>query len=289
MQAPPKTFDSVQIARNLSRRPDQAADFVTRLVLDDLAERLAAVTRTVGKALIIGPDAAVLPEGGRTARGAFAFARAGTRVPRAGLPLLDPETLALPEPDYDLIVSVMDLQVVNDVVGYLSRIRAHLVPDGLFLAAFPGNMTLTELRQAFLTAEVELTGGAAAHVAPFILLGDAGGLLQRSGFALPVTDVESHRVRYASPVALMAELKALGAANPLAQRRPGLMPPRHLARAAEAYAELAGDPDGRVGATLDVIWLSGWAPHDSQQRPLAPGSARVSLKSVLKDKSSDPA
>lgn len=289
MQAPPKTFDPHQIARNLARRPAQATDFVTGLVLDDLAERLSAVTRAVGKALILGPDAAILPEAGRTARGAFAFTRAGTRVPRPGLLLIDPEALAPPDTGYDLIVSVMDLQVVNDVVGYLSRIRAHLAPDGLFLAAFPGNMTLTELRQAFLAADAELTGGAAARVAPFILLGDAGGLLQRAGFALPVTDVETHRVRYASPVALMAEIKALGAANPMAQRLPGLMTPHHLARAAQAYAEIAGDADGRVGATLELIWLSGWAPHESQQKPLAPGSARVSLKSVLKDKSSYPA
>lgn len=285
MQQPPKTFDATQIVRNLARRDATLADFVTELVLADLFERLAAVTRTVKKALIIGPDAAMLPMGGETRNGAFAFDRAGTHLPRTGLPLLDPEALELPGRDYDLIVSINDLQVVNDPVGYLARIRAHLVPDGLFLAAFPGNMTLSELRQAFLEADAELTGGVAPRVAPFIQLGDAGGLLQRAGFALPVTDVETHTVRYADALALMRDLKALGAANPLAERSARPMRKSVLVAAASAYQALAGDADGRVRATLDIVWLSGWAPHESQQKPLAPGSAKVSLKSVLGGKS----
>lgn len=281
MHQPPKTFDTAQIARNLSRRDPSGDDFITALVLDDLVERLAAVTRTIGKALIIGPDAMALPQMGATSNGPFVFERAGTRVPRPGLPLLDPEALVPTGRDYDLIVSINDLQVVNDAVGYLGRLRAHLAPDGLLLAAFPGNLTLSELRQAFLVADAELTGGAAPRVAPFIQLGDAGSLLQRAGLALPVTDVEAHTVRYANPLALMRELKALGASNPLAERSGRPMRPALLAAASSAYVEIAGDPDGRVRATLEIIWLSGWAPHESQQKPLAPGSAKISLKSVL--------
>jgi SAM-dependent methyltransferase len=194
---------------------------------------------------------------------------------------IDPENLQLPRTDYDLIVSIFDLQVVNDVVGFLARIRAHLAPDGLFIAAAIGGDSLTELREAFLAAEAEASGGAYARVAPFIPLNDAGGLLQRAGLALPVTDVETHVVRYADPFALMQEVKALGASNPLADKPDRLMTPRLLTRAATAYAERFSDADGRIRATLEIIWMSGWAPDASQQKPLQPGSAQVSLKDVL--------
>jgi hypothetical protein len=149
------------------------------------------------------------------------------------------------------------------------------------IAAALGGDSLTELRQAFLRADAETSGGAFARVAPFIPLADAGGLLQRSGYALPVTDLETYPIRYADLLRLMRELKRLGAQNPLADR-PGRLATRSmLAAASVAYAELAGDPDGRVRATLEVIWLSGWAPHESQQKPLRPGSATVRLKDVL--------
>ncbi len=232
----------------------------------------------------MAPDAAGLPLMGRSANGAFRFERAATVVASEGVPLVDPEALELPRSGYDLIVSILDLTVVNDVPGFLARIRAHLRPDGLFMAVAVGGDSLTELRQAFLAAEARLTGGASPRVAPFIPLADAGGLLQRAGFALPVTDVETHRVRYADPLRLMRELKALGAQNPLAER-PGRPATRNLLlAAAEAYGELAADPDGRVRATLELVWISGWSPHESQQKPLRRGSATVSLKDVLEKK-----
>jgi hypothetical protein len=193
----------------------------------------------------------------------------------------DPEALALPRGGYDLIVSLLDLQIVDDVPGFLARVRAHLRPDGLFMAATLGGDTLAELRRAFVAADAEVSGGAFARVAPFIPLADAGGLLQRAGFALPVSDVEAHVVRYGSPVALMAEMKALGAANPLAER-PGRMATAGLiARASAAYAAEASDADGRVRATLEIVWMSGWAPDPSQQQPARRGSATVSLRDVL--------
>jgi hypothetical protein len=194
---------------------------------------------------------------------------------------LDPEALTLPRQDYDLVVSVFDLNVVNDVPGFLFRVRAHMRGDGLFLAVALGGDTLTELRQAFLAADAMLSGGAFARVAPFIPVADVGGLLQRAGFALPVGDVETHVVRYRDPLRLMRELKALGASNPLADR-PGKLATRSLVAAAAANYEAANaDPDGKVRATLELVWMSGWAPHDSQQKPLKPGSAEVSLAKVL--------
>jgi hypothetical protein len=281
MALPPKIFDRPLIARRLARRALEAGDFVTDLVLYDLQERLLTVTRTFEQALIMAPDAVSLPQRGETRNAIFDFERVSTLLPMDGAPLVDPENLVLPRRGYDLIVSVLDLQTINDVPGFLARLRMHLAPDGLLLAAALGGATLTELRQAFLAADAEISGGAFARVAPFIDIGDAGGLLQRAGFALPVADVENHVVRYADPFALMTELKALGASNPLADRPNRLATRRLLAAAAEEYSRIATDPDGRVRATLEIVWVSGWVPHESQQKPLAPGSAQVDLKSVL--------
>lgn len=284
MPLPPKVFDRQLIARHLGRRAPGADDFVLALALDDLAARLITVTRSFEQALIMAPDARPLPVMGRSANGMFGFERAATALASEGAPLVDPEALDLPRRGYDLIVSLFDLTIVNDVPGFLARLRAHLRPDGLLIAAAIGGDSLTELRQAFLRADAELSGGAFARVAPFIPLSDAGGLLQRAGLTLPVADVETHSVRYADALRLMRELKALGAQNPLADR-PGRMATRTLlATAAAAYAEIAGDTDGRVRATLELIWMSGWAPHESQQQPARRGSATVSLKDVLEKK-----
>lgn len=283
---PPRpVFDAALIRQHLARRPAAADDFITRLVLDDLGERLLAVSRHFERALIMAPDASRLPATGVSGKGPFAFTRAATLVKAPGVLAVDPEAPALPATDYDLIVSICDVQAVNDVVGFLARLRAHLRPDGLLLAAFPGGATLTELREAFLAADSALSGGAVARIAPFVQLGDAGGLLMRAGLKLPVTDVEPHIVRYDNPLRLMAELKALGAQNPLADRPHRPMTRRLLTAAAEAYVAHSADPDGRVRATLELVWLSGWAPHQSQQTPLRPGSAKVSLRDVLGDKS----
>jgi len=281
IHVPPKVFDRALIARHLTRRPEGVDDFVTRLVLEDLNERLLSVTRDFERAIIFSPDARPLPTMGRSANGPFVFARAATVVEAEGLPLLDPETLELPARDYDLIVSIFDLDVVDDVPGFLARARAHLRGDGLFLAAAIGGESLSELREAFLSADAEMSGGAYLRVAPFIALSEAAGLLQRAGLALPVSDVETHVVRYANPLALMAELKALGASNPLAERPERPATRTLLAAAARHYERLAADPDGRVRATLEIIWMSGWAPHASQQKPLKPGSAEVSLAKIL--------
>ncbi len=280
----PKVFDRALIARHLERRPQGHDDFVTRLVLADLEERLGTVTRSFEQALIMSPDARVLPTRGQSANGAFSYERVSTVLQMQGVPSVDPEALDLPRRGYDLIVSIFDLDVVDDVPGFLARARAHLRGDGLLLAAAIGGDSLTELREAFLSADAEIGGGAFLRVAPFIPLSAAAGLLQRAGLALPVSDVETHTVRYETPLSLMRELKALGASNPLADR-PHKMATLKLIRAASAaYEALAADSDGRVRATLEIVWMSGWAPHESQQKPLKPGSAEISLTKVLKTK-----
>jgi hypothetical protein len=281
----PKVFDRALVARHLARRPTDHDDFVTRLVLADLEERLGTVTRDFEQAIILSPDASRLPTMGRSANGAFRYERAATVLETPGVPLVDPEALDLPRRDYDLIVSIFDLDVVDDVPGFLARARAHLRGDGLLLAAAIGGDSLTELREAFLSADAEVGGGAYLRVAPFIPLSEAAGLLQRAGLALPVSDVETHLVRYASPLALMREIKGLGGSNPLLDKPARLATPRLLGIASDAYQKLAGDPDGRVRATLEIIWMSGWAPHASQQNPLKPGSAEISLTKVLRTKS----
>ena len=273
MSQPPAIFDTELIGANLRRRRG-TGDFVTRLVLDDLNDRLGTLVRDFPRAMIIGPDPDLLPAAAQTAKGAVAFERYAAFAGDDDIP-------AAAGDNYNLIVSVLHLQAINDVPGYLARLRAKLAPDGLLLIAALGGDTLSELREAFLAADALVFGGASARVAPMIQVRDAGGLLQRAGLALPVADVETHIVRYATPFALMAELKAMGAANPLLDRPRRLATPALLTAAANAYMARDGDPDGRVRATLDVVWLSGWAPHESQQQPLRPGSARMNLKDVL--------
>jgi hypothetical protein len=281
----PRVFDRDLVRRHLERRPSGFADFITELTKDDLAERLIAVSRSFSRALIMAPDARPLPIRGRSREGVFVFERAATVLPSSGAIFIDPEAPSLPHDDYDLIVSLLDMQVVEDVPGFLARLRAHLRPDGLFLAAAIGGNTLTELRETMLATEVRLTGGATARIAPFIPLADAGALLQRAGFAMPVADVETHLVRYDNALTLMHDLKALGASNPLAEHPARPMTRTLLGETAAEYGERHADPDGRIRATLEILWLSGWAPHESQQKPLKPGSARVSLTQVLGDKS----
>lgn len=271
MSAPPRLFDPTQIARNLARR-NSGDNFVRDLVLEDLGDRLGAHRRDFSRAALIGPDAATLPETLFTANGPV-------RVER--VEAFAGEFPALPEGPFDLIVSLLHLQAVDDVPGHLARLRQVLRPDGLLMAAFVGGESLTELREAFLAADLQVSGGASARVAPMAQVRDAGALLQRAGFALPVADVETHRVRYATPFALMAELKALGASNPLADRPRRFATRSLLAAAAGAYADRDSDADGRVRATLEIIWMAGWVPHESQQKPLRPGSATVSMKDLL--------
>jgi SAM-dependent methyltransferase len=193
----------------------------------------------------------------------------------------DDESLPVAAGTLDLVVSALALQFVNDLPGALVQVRRALKPDGLLLAALLGGDTLTELRQAFAAAESEVEGGISPRIAPFADIRDLGGLLQRAGFALPVVDSERITVRYDTVFALMHDLRRMGATNALNERRRQPLRRATLMRMAEIYGERFGDPDGRLRATFEVIWLSGWAPHESQQKPLKPGSARARLADAL--------
>jgi SAM-dependent methyltransferase len=193
----------------------------------------------------------------------------------------DEEALPFGPDSFDLIVSLLALHAVNDLPGAIVQIRRTLRPDGLFLGCLLGGNTLSELRTSFAEAESELEGGASPRVSPFADLRDLGGLLQRAGLALPVADIDTAIVRYATPFRLLQDLRAMGLTNTLRLRRRTPLRRGTLARMAEIYADRFADPDGRVRATFDLVWLSGWAPHASQQTPLRPGSAKARLADAL--------
>ena len=254
-------------------------DFLLQRVAGDLDERLGAVLRQFDIAADLGtplPVARPLLQGraGRLWRLAEA--------PGAPCDLIgDLERLPFAAGSLDLAVSLLALQGVNDLPGALVQIRRALRPDGLLIACMLGGRTLQELRQALLEAESETTGGVSPRIAPFGDLRDLGGLLQRAGFALPVIDSEIVTVRYGDAFGLMRDLRAMGWANGLLARRRTPLRRETLLRAAAIYAERFADPDGRLRATFECVWLSGWAPHESQQQPLKPGSAKARLADAL--------
>ena len=274
--------------RRALARPVEGADFLMRRAAEDLADRLGAVERRFEKAAVLfcqTPAAAeVLAESGKVAEILRVEADKAFLAGAAGI-VAPPETVPFEAESLDLIVSLLSLQAANDIPGVLAQIRRVLRPDGLFLGAFAGAGTLAELRESLLAAETELYGGASPRVLPFTDVRDAGALLQRAGLALPVADVETVTVRYDTLFDLASDLRAMGETSPLIDRsrRPGSR--RLFARAAEIYAERFSDADGRVRASFSIVWMSGWAPDASQQKPLKPGSAKVSLKSVLEKRS----
>jgi SAM-dependent methyltransferase len=260
--------------------------FLIERVAEDMAERLMPVLRRFEMAADLGTpgDAVrrVLAASGKVGTIIAADPLAGTLETDGGLPVAaDEEALPFRDASLDLVVSALSLQFVNDLPGTLVQIRRALKPDGLFLAVLAGGDTLSELRQSFAAAEAEIEDGISPRVAPFADLRDAGALLQRAGFALPVTDIDRLTVRYGSPFALMQDLRGMGAANALVERSRRPLRRATLRRMAEIYGERFADADRRIRATFELIWLSGWAPHESQQQPLAPGSARQRLADAL--------
>ncbi|MCX7305199.1 MAG: methyltransferase domain-containing protein [Hyphomicrobiales bacterium] len=260
------------------------ADFLMRRAAEDLAERLATVGRRFPKAATLfcaTHDAAdVVRASGKVDEAVRVEADAALLGSAQGI-VAPPGVLPLEAASIDLAVSLLSLQDENDIPGMLIQIRRALKPDGLFLGALAGAGTLAELRDSLLAAEGETLGGASPRVLPFADVREAGALLQRAGFSLPVTDVETVTVRYATMFDLMADLRAMGATNPLSDRTRRPATRKLLMRAAAIYAERHSDPDGRIRATFSMIWLSGWAPDASQQKPLRPGSAKISLTKVL--------
>ncbi len=281
-------FDEALIARNRERaltRNAAGSDFLLELTARELADRLAIVERRFENAVeLFGAT-------GLTARAAMATGKI-ERLQRIethegfgeeGQPVAVTsfESVPLEPQSVNLILSPLSLHLTNDTPGMLIQMRRALKPDGLLLAAIPGSGTLSELREVLLAAETEIYGGASPRVVPFADIRDIGSLLQRAGFALPVIDEESFTVRYDHIFALMRDLKAMGMANPLKGRSRRPVSRRFFLRAAELYAERFSDPDGRIRATFSIVFLSGWAPHESQQKPLKPGSAKMRLADAL--------
>lgn len=285
---PPQIFDRPVLERRRARAAERAAnhDFLLARIGEDFAERLAAVRRSFPVVADIGAHHGVI---GRALKETLGLEQlislentpgllsqcVGTRVQG------HPEALPLAAESLDLAVSALSLHLTNDVPGALVQMRRALKPDGLLIASLLGGVTLHELREAWLIAESEVCGGASPRVAPFADVRDLGGLLQRAGFALPVVDSETLSVTYTSPLALMQEIKAMGASNMLHERSRRPVSRRLMMRAAEVYAQRFGLPNGRVPATFEIITLTAWVPHESQPKPLRPGSATTRLAEAL--------
>jgi SAM-dependent methyltransferase len=291
MSAPPRLFDRALHARRLDRAAAgfADADFLHRRAALDIVERLEPILRDFPVAVDLSARAgafrkALAESDAKDRVGLLIEAdlshrmlsgRSGPRV------VLDEERLPFAEGSLDLAVSTLGLHWTNDVVGTLIQIRRALKPDGLFIGAFLGGATLTELRQSLVAAESEILGGAGSRVSPFADSLDAASLLQRSGFALPVADLDRVSVTYEHPLKLLADLRQMGETNVLADRHPHGLTRTLLARASEIYVERFSNPDGRVRATFEILTLTGWAPHESQQKPLRPGSAKMRLADAL--------
>jgi SAM-dependent methyltransferase len=268
------------------RGGEPGARFLIDHVTADIIERLSTIERRFEIAVAHGGQTAALADALRatgTANRVVRFEQtdAAFSDPRVSGVVGDEETLPFGPASIDLFVSALALQWTNDLPGALIQIRNALKPDGLLLAAMTGGGTLAELREALAAAESEIRGGVSPRVIPAADVRDLGALLQRAGFALPVVDRDALTVRYDSAFDLFRDLRAMGAANasPERDRRPtrkGL-----FLRAAEIYAERFSDPDGRIRVTFEIVSLSGWSPHESQQKPAQRGSGRVSLAAAL--------
>ncbi|HWI27614.1 MAG TPA: methyltransferase domain-containing protein [Stellaceae bacterium] len=285
---PLRVFDRITVRRHRARaaaRPE-AAEFLACEAAERLADRLDDVARRFPAALDLGCRHGVLARrlAGRGgiewlvhADASLAFAQ---RAPPPAL-VAEAEVLPFKPASFDLVLSNLDLHWANDLPGALLQLRLALKPDGLLLASLFGGETLRELRQALLEAELEEEGGASPRVAPFADLRDLGQLLQRAGFALPVADSDMIEVTYGDALALMRDLRAMGESNAMSERRRSFTRRGTLARAVARYSELFAGEDGRIPARFEVVTLTAWAPHPSQPRPLAPGSARIGLAAAL--------
>lgn len=291
MTVSPLLFDRALHRARLDRAaPDYAAaDFLKERAASDVVMRLETILRRFPVAVDLG------------ARNGHFFKALSASDARANIDTLieadlsgrmlagretlrvvaDEERLPFGDATLDLIVSTLSLHWTNDLVGALIQIRRALRPDGLFVGAIFGGATLTELRQCLLAAESELSDGAAMRVSPFADAIDAAGLLQRAGFALPVADVDRVKVRYSHPIKLLQDLRAMGETSVLLDRSRKPLSRKVLFRAMELYVERFAEPDGKVPATFEIVSVTGWAPHESQQKPLRPGSAKMRLADAL--------
>jgi SAM-dependent methyltransferase len=280
---PPQIFDRKLLRLRLTRaqRSGKSCDFLMARTAEELAFRLSGISREFARVLDFSAPHPAISQ---------ALAKPGRSILRAtsissGDVVADEEMLPFAPEKFDLAVCALNLNFVNDLPGVLAQLRRSLAPDGLLLAALVGGQTLRELRLCLTQAQEEIEGGASPRVTPFVELRDLGGLLQRAGLALPVVDADSFVVRYANALDLMRDLRFMGATNVLAAGARQPLRRDVLLRTMELYSELYSDADGRIRASFEILWASGWAPHESQQKPLAPGSAKARLSEVLGDKS----
>ncbi len=241
-------------------------------IAEDLADRLSVINHQFERVLLIAQNAEAFAT---VLKGSGKCATIEIRQPVAS------DALDLAANHYDAVFHLMDIHCVNDMPGTLAQCSRALKPDGLFMMAGFAGETLAELREAWLASESEISGGASLRIAPMISTREMGGLLQRAGLALPVSDVDHVTLRYADPLAMLREIKGFGFSNPLIERRKAITSERMVAFVLRYYQDHFADADGRVRATLDVLWALAWKPHDSQQKPLKPGSAKASLAEVL--------
>jgi hypothetical protein len=281
METPPVIFDRSLIRRRRQRWAKTAPQFLNDVVIADLLARLAIVNRPLARILVHGPGAATLADS-LAGLGGTATLYASDSIPFNGAALLfEEEALPFAAESLNGFINLLGLESVNDIPGTLAQIRRSLAPDGLFLAAALGGETLTELRRAWLAAESDVLGGTSPRIAPFVHVREWGALLQRAGFALPVVDADRRIVRYPDLLALMRDLRGLGLANALLARSRRPMTRRLLFRLMEAYAAQFAAADGRISATFEMIYLTAWSPHETQPKPLRPGSAAKRLADAL--------
>ncbi len=278
-QSPPILFDYSRLKSRIDRAkkigaPD--AGFLAKIAAEEIAGRIAVTNREFQSAIDLFSTTNELSTLLKTDRPDLSITRLQDDTGIGGR-----DTLGHPRESADLAISVFGLHWCNDLPGTLSQISSLLVPDGLFMAVIPGEDTLKELRQSILVVESKMTGGAAIRVDPFAEVKQVGSLLQRANFALPVTDVEEYTLRYDNVRSLVEELRSMAATCSLAGERPPL--PRNFMEDLEMeYQENFSDEDGKIRATVSMIYMTGWKPHESQQQPLRPGSAKQSLKNILK-------
>ncbi|MCE7999333.1 MAG: methyltransferase domain-containing protein [Rhodobiaceae bacterium] len=282
-------FDRHLVARHRSRAAQgfASADFLVRRAGDEIGGRLETTNRAFNTALDLGCHNGLLaretlkPAGIETIISADISPAMACQAPMPNI-VADEEFLPVKPGSLDLVTSALSLHWVNDLPGALLQIRQALKPDGLFITALFGGETLHELRDVLMQAEAECEGGVSPRVSPFADVRDLGGLLQRSGFALPVVDADQIVVRYDTMFNLMSDLRAMGETNAISERRKTPMKRATFMRAAQIYQEKYADPDERIRATFEILYATGWAPHESQQKPMRPGTAAMRLADALK-------
>ena len=289
-----RPFDRAAVRRHRDRAAPRLAghDFLLREVGLRLGERIADIRRDFPRVLDLGAHdgsmAEQLGEAGRELIAQCDLSPAMTLANRRDTVRLvaDEELLPFAPASFDLAVSNLSLHWVNDLPGALAQVRRALKPDGFFLASLLGGDSLFELRRCLMDAELRVAGGVSPRVSPMADVRDAGNLLTRAGFALPVADSDTITVSYANAFELMKELRGMGESNAVAERRKTFTRRQLLLEAAALYQkeyadDAAAGSDGRIAVTFQVLYLGGWTPHENQQKPLRPGSAAHRLADAL--------